>query len=229
MENCDFLEKDYDLEKIDRLVYAGKIKNYYTVVSIDKLTKTMLTKIGIYKNTGFYEIEDILKKLDFDKKVSFKIKKYIVEIEIPVYISEFKTKEIFTDVIDSIVDEFIKAGYKSGSFVSGENNNIQIKKIGDDYVYIDEFEKDDLTNDEDRKQIENRKINEKLYIGFKGFLTVGILSVFFYIVLSLLNLDEYFTGALSLLLAYLLYLYFARKLNKKTFSFILEHIWDLIP
>lgn len=119
MENCDFLEKDYDLEKIDRLVYAGKIKNYYTVVSIDKLTKTMLTKIGIYKNTGFYEIEDILKKLDFDKKVSFKIKKYIVEIEIPVYISEFKTKEIFTDVIDSIVDEFIKAGYKSGSFVSG--------------------------------------------------------------------------------------------------------------
>ena len=229
MEKCDFLEKDYNLEKIAELVYAGKIQNYYTVASIDKQTKTILTKIGICKDTGIYEIEEILKNIDFDKKVSFKLKDNTINIEIPIYMSEYKTKELFEKTIKSIVNELIKSGYETGSFISGENNNIQIAQIGDDYLYVDEFEKDELTNDEDNKQIEYEQINEKLYIGFKGFLMVGVLSIVFYIVLGILNMPSYFAGALSLILAYFLYLYFARKLNKKTFSFVLKHIWELIP
>ena len=241
MGKYNFLSSTYGLNEIIYGIYTGNIKGFNTVIIEYPYDNILEIRMGIDRENK--ENDDRI--INFIKS-KYDIKAELLDASLIVKIpfdSEENMKELACNLIDELIINLSGMGYKTGSFISGEDDGtVEMVNIGGCILYATESEYDLMArNFEKKRQLEKEFMNreENVFMGMIGIIVAGafgmvvhILSakvgfytfvVPFCMVLGSIYLYQKCAGILTIkafLYTFIILVFFL------TFAIVFEYAWD---
>lgn len=146
MARSDFLMENFSLEKQDSkipLVFAGKIKGYYTVVSVNEVGQgpgTYEIQIGAIAETeeDIEQVEQLKSELikRFNPEViEYDLNRLVVSGVIPM--RKKKYEELITNMINETIEYFGRYDLSTGDFLNGDNDGtVSLYQMDNTYLYL---------------------------------------------------------------------------------------------
>lgn len=145
MANFKFLENEYQFKKLkpkyNNLWYAGKLKNYWCLITVNFYEKRCSIIIGAHKDDTHKSLIDILKDESSLKKAKITTEDATVTIsyKIPFFTSSNRKK--FDEIIETVISDLKRNDFSTGGFLDGTNDStLSIVEIGQKYYYLTDSE-----------------------------------------------------------------------------------------
>lgn len=179
MGKYNFLSSTYGLNEIRYGSYTGNIKGFNTVIIEYPYDNILDIRMGIDRKNK--ENDDIIInfiKSKYDMQAEILDSSLIVEVP---FDSQENMKEIVCKLIDELTINLSSLGYKTGSFISGEDDGtVEMVNIGGYILYATESEYDQMSRNFERKrQLEKERMNieENVLMGIIGIIIAGIVGM----------------------------------------------------
>ena len=165
MANFKFLETEYQLKKLkpkyNNFWYAGKLKGYWCLISVNFYEKKCSITIGAHKEDTHKSLIEILKDEPNLKKAKITTEDATVTIsyKIPFFTSSNRKK--FDEIIETVISNLKRNDFSTGGFLDGTNDStLSIVEVGQKYFYLTDSEYKKKSEDLELKR-EEIKVTDK--------------------------------------------------------------------
>lgn len=230
MQEFDFLENVYSLEKFADFIYAGRLQGFYTIVNITEENTLFKIKISVC-NDDEKKLADKLSKLNYKYDVKFECSTKMIFLDIQMKNKYEDSKKIFNDIIQKTLTMLINTTYTSGSFLSGESENLILTCIGQNYMYLTNEEYHQFMQEiKSQKKIKsNTDDEENTAIGITLLYFIGFISIFSYMMLGKSEFFSICIHFITIMTSYFIYKHFAGKITKKSFLLTIIILSFILP
>ena len=236
MANFKFLETEYQLKKLkpkyNNFWYAGKLKNYWCLISVNFYEKKCSITFGAHKEDTHKSLIEILKDEPSLKKAKITTEDATITIsyKIPFFTSSNRKK--FDEIVETVISDLKRNDFSTGGFLDGTNDStLSIVEIGQKYFYL---------TDSELKKEENINKKENFILGILGVIGVALLGILAYILAGIAGyyvwaIPAFLTamastvykrlaGKISIISSFVIFILLAISLFIATF---LEYAWRL--
>ena len=186
MANFKFLETEYQLKKLkpkyNNFWYAGKLKGYWCLISVNFYEKKCSITIGAHKEDTHKSLIEILKDEPSLKKEKITTEDATITIsyKIPFFTSSNRKK--FDEIVETVISDLKRNDFSTGGFLDGTNDStLSIVEIGQKYFYLTDSELKKKSEDLELKREENINKKENFILGILGVIGVALLGILAYI------------------------------------------------
>ena len=245
MANFKFLEKEYQLKKLkpkyNTFWYAGKLKGYWCLITVNFYEKLCSITIGAHKEETHKSLLNILKDEISLKKLKITTEDATVTIsyKIPFFTSSNRKK--FDEITETVISSLKRNDFSTGGFLDGTNDStLSIVEIGQKYFYLTDSEYKKKSEDLELKREENINKKENFILGILAVIGVALIGILAYVLvgiagyyvwaipafLSAMAFSGYkhLAGKISVISAFIIFILLAISLCIATF---LEYTWRL--
>ena len=245
MANFKFLEKEYQLKKLkpkyNTFWYAGKLKNYWCLISVNFYEKKCSITIGAHKEDTHKSLIEILKNEPSLKKLKITTEDATVTIsyKIPIFTSSNKKK--FNEIIETVSSNLKRNNFSTGGFLDGTNDaTLSIVEIGQKYFYLTDSEYKKKSAELELKKEENINKKENFIFGILGVIGVSLIGILAYILVGIagyyvwvipvfltamaFSVYKHLSGKISVISSFIIFILLIISLFIATF---LEYTWRL--
>ena len=245
MVNFKFLETEYQLKKLkpkyNNFWYAGKLKGYWCLISVNFYEKKCSITIGAHKEDTHKSLIEILKDEPSLKKEKITTEDATITIsyKIPFFTSSNRKK--FDEIVETVISDLKRNDFSTGGFLDGTNDStLSIVEIGQKYFYLTDSELKKKSKDLELKREENINKKENFILGILGVIGVALLGILAYILAGIAGyyvwaIPAFLTamastvykrlaGKISIMSSFVIFILLAVSLFIATF---LEYAWRL--
>ena len=245
MANFKFLETGYQLKKLkpkyNNFWYAGKLKNYWCLISVNFYENKCSITIGAHKEDTHKSLIEILKDEPSLKKEKITTEDATITIsyKIPFFTSSNRKK--FDEIVETVISDLKRNDFSTGGFLDGTNDStLSIVEIGQKYFYLTESELKKKSEDLELKREENINKKENFILGILGVIGVALLGILAYILAGIAGyyvwaipafltamastVYKHLAGKISIMSSFVIFILLAVSLFIATF---LEYAWRL--
>ena len=190
MANFKFLETEYQLKKLkpkyNNFWYAGKLKGYWCLISVNFYEKKCSITIGAHKEDTHKSLIEILKDEPSLKKEKITTEDATITIsyKIPFFTSSNRKK--FDEIIETVISDLKRNDFSTGGFLDGTNDStLSIVEIGQKYFYLTDSELKKKSEDLELKKEENINKKENFILGILGVIGVALIGIIAYILVGM--------------------------------------------
>ena len=242
MANFKFLETEYQLKKLkpkyNNFWYAGKLKGYWCLITVNFYEKMCSITIGAHKEDTHKSLIEILKDEPNLKKAKITTEDATVTIsyKIPFFTSSNRKK--FDEIIETVISDLKRNDFSTGGFLDGTNDStLSIVEIGQKYYYLTDSEYKKKSEDLELKKEENINKKENFILGVIGVALIGIIAYILvgmagyyvwaipaFLTAMCFTVYKHLAGKISVISAFIIFILLAISLFIATF---LEYAWRL--
>lgn len=157
MARTDFLKRDFSLEKQDSkipLIFAGKVKGYYTIVSVNETgygAGTFEIQIGVSTTTEeevaqIDQLKQVLLERFNPQFIVYELNRLVITGEVPLRKKKFE--EQVSSLINETIEFISQHQLLTGDFLTGENDEtVSLYQINNTYMYLSSQSYQDVKKD----------------------------------------------------------------------------------
>ena len=245
MANFKFLETEYQLKKLkpkyNNFWYAGKLKNYWCLISVNFYEKKCSITIGAHKEDTHKSLIEILKDEPSLKKEKITTEDATITISYKITFFTSSNRKKFDEIVETVISDLKRNDFSTGGFLDGTNDStLSIVEIGQKYYYLTDSECKKKSEDLELKREENINKKENFILGILGVIGVALLGILAYILAGIAGyyvwaIPAFLTamastvykrlaGKISIMSSFVIFILLAVSLFIATF---LEYAWRL--
>ena len=241
MANFKFLETEYQLKKLkpkyNNFWYAGKLKGYWCLISVNFYEKKCSITIGAHKEDTHKSLIEILKDEPNLKKAKITTEDATVTISYKIPSNRKK----FDEIIETVISNLKRNDFSTGGFLDGTNDStLSIVEVGQKYFYLTDSEYKKKSEDLELKKEENINKKENFILGILAVIGIALVGIIAYILVGIAGYYvwaipafltatafsgyKHLAGKISVISAFIIFILLAISLFIATF---LEYTWRL--
>lgn len=222
MKYYDFLSTDFNLVKVEKLWYAGKIDGYFTTANI------LSGSYGLKLSIGINNTEDP-KALEFDflneyKNIDFSYSSNLITFTFNNKGFKNTFSKTFKEIIDKTIATLRNKQISTGCFKKDINDGtislVKIKKDETEYLYLCDQAYQEISQEISSEATKDQNTKENIILGILGVIGVSILGIISYVLVGMLNFYVWAVPALLVVGLYSVYYKLAKKISLKSLFII---------